>query len=103
MTGQNTTGYGIVAFSPNQDFNDVKKVCWDINSTDLGGGKWTNVIIIPASEYVLHPNLNSKPDREGEGPYRLDYTSHGYRTAIMARGTSMFRPMTCNLAIQFGA
>ena len=80
MTAQNTTGYGIIAFSPDQDFNDVKKVCWDINSTDLGGGKWTNVIIIPASEYVLHPNLNSKPNREGEGPYRLDYTSIGFNS-----------------------
>jgi hypothetical protein len=78
MTAQNTTGYGIVAFSPNQDFTDVKKVCWDVNATDMGGGKWTNVILIPASEYVRHPNLNPKPDREGEGPYRLDYVSNGF-------------------------
>lgn len=78
MTAQDTTGYGIIAFSPNQDFDGVRKVCWDINSTDLGGGKWTNVIVIPASEYIRHPNLNPKPNREGEGPYRLDYTSHGF-------------------------
>jgi hypothetical protein len=81
MTAQNTTGYGIIAFSPDQDFSDVRKVCWDINSTDLGGGKWTNVIVIPASEYPRHPNLNPKPNREGEGPYRLDYTSHGFNAS----------------------
>lgn len=78
MTAQNMTGYGIIAFTPKQDFNNVQKVCWDINSTDMGGGKWTNVLIIPVSEYVRHPNLNPKPNREGEGPYRLDYTTDGF-------------------------
>lgn len=78
MTSLNTEGYGIASFSPNQTFSNVEKVCWDINSTDLGGGKWTNMVIIPASEYTRHPNTSPKRIQEGEGPYRLDYTTFGF-------------------------
>jgi hypothetical protein len=51
MTGFDSTGYTVVAFSPNQSFSNVSKVCWDINATDLGGGKWTNMIIVPEALY----------------------------------------------------
>lgn len=51
MTGFDTTGYTVVSFSPNQSFTDVTKVCWDINATEEGGGKWTNMIIVPEALY----------------------------------------------------
>ena len=45
MTGMNTAGYNIVWFSPKVEFTDVRRVCWDQNLTELGGGKWTQVVI----------------------------------------------------------
>jgi hypothetical protein len=46
MTSVNTAGYNIVWFSPKQYFSDVRRVCWDQNLTDLGGGKWTTVVLV---------------------------------------------------------
>lgn len=51
MTGFDTTGYAVVSFSPNRTFTDVSKVCWDVNATEEGGGKWTNMIIVPEALY----------------------------------------------------
>lgn len=48
MTSVNTGGYNIVWFSPKQTFTNVRRVCWDQNLTDLGGGKWVQVALIPA-------------------------------------------------------
>ena len=76
MTSMNTTGYGILSFSPNRTFTNVGRVCWDINATDLGGGKWTNVILVPEAEYLRHPNTVAK--QAAEGPYRMDYTTPGF-------------------------
>jgi hypothetical protein len=50
MTGVNTAGYNIAWFSPRQWFNNVRRVCWDQNLTDLGGGKWTQVVLISEAE-----------------------------------------------------
>jgi len=46
MTSMVTTGYGHLDFSPRQNFNDVSKVCWDQNFTQVGR-KWTQVAVIP--------------------------------------------------------
>jgi hypothetical protein len=46
--------------------------------TDLGGGKWTNVIVVPEAEYLRHPNPNPTRVAEREGPYRMDYTTPGF-------------------------
>ena len=78
MVGLATSGYAITAFSPNQSFSNIQKVCWDVNTTDLGGGKWFNVVFVPEATYLAHPNLNPTAAAEGEGPYRLDYTSPGF-------------------------
>lgn len=51
MTAFDTTGYNVVSFSPNQTFTDVDHVCWKINATEEGGGKWTNMIIVPEALY----------------------------------------------------
>ena len=84
MTAMNTTGYGILSFSPNQTFNNVGQVCWDINATELGGGKWTNVILVPAAEYTRTPNNVAK--HPAEGPYRMDYTTPGFNAPGQGRG-----------------
>ena len=96
MSAMNTTGYGILSFSPNQTFNNVGQVCWDINATDLGGGKWTNVILVPAAEYTRHPNKVAK--HPAEGPYRMDYTTFGFNADNGPAVTSTSRPATCSAA-----
>lgn len=55
-------GYAIVSFSPDQAFSDFDRVCWDVNLTDLGPRKWTQVTIIPEQAFTAN-------DR------RLDYTA----------------------------
>jgi hypothetical protein len=68
MTSVQTGGYVILSFSPRQFFTDVSKVCWDINATELGGGKWTNIIVVdeatyrrnaPRMDYIGDPGLDS--------------------------------------------
>lgn len=79
MTAVNTVQYNIVSFSPDVTFTDVNKICWDINMTEEGGGKWTNVVLVPASEYTRHPNPAPWVGAHtGEGRYRLDYTTVGF-------------------------
>jgi hypothetical protein len=69
MTGFDTTGYAVVAFSPKQTFNNVTKVCWDINATDEGGGKWTQMLIVPEALYQqFAPRLDYvTADSNGDG------------------------------------
>jgi hypothetical protein len=54
MTSMFTTGYAHVDFAPNQSFSDVSRVCWDQNLTELGGRKWTQVVVVPESTYEEH-------------------------------------------------
>jgi hypothetical protein len=65
MTSMNTLGYSIVSFAPRQVFNNVSRVCWDQNLTDLGGRKWTMMLVVPESEYQSHGG-------------RLDYVVPGF-------------------------
>lgn len=51
MLAATSVGYGQVDFSPRQSFSNVKKICWDQNLTDMGGRKWTQVVVIPESTY----------------------------------------------------
>jgi hypothetical protein len=55
MTSVNTVGYNIAWFSPRQVFNNVTRVCWDQNSTNEGGGKWTQVVLVAMSDANAHP------------------------------------------------
>jgi hypothetical protein len=54
-------GYAIVSFSPEQSFSDFHRVCWDVNLTDLGPRKWTQVTLIPDDTFLANGS-------------RLDYT-----------------------------
>jgi hypothetical protein len=74
MIGNSLTGYAISGFTPKRFFTDIRSVCWDQNLTDLGGGKWMVLTIVPKAELESHPNLNPRRVEELEGPWRLDYT-----------------------------
>jgi hypothetical protein len=50
MTSVNTAGYNIAWFSPKQYFTNVRRVCWDQNLTDLGGGKFTQVVLVTKAD-----------------------------------------------------
>ena len=50
MTSVNTEGYVIAWFSPKQTFANVRRVCWDQNIQNLGGGKWTQVLFLTEAE-----------------------------------------------------
>jgi hypothetical protein len=65
MTAFDTSGYAIIAFSPNQVMQDVSRVCWDVNATEEGGGKWTNMIVVPEALYQQFAP-------------RLDYVTPGF-------------------------
>jgi hypothetical protein len=65
MTGFDTTGYAVMSFSPKQSFTNVHKVCWDLNATEEGGGKWTNLMIVAEADYQMHAP-------------RLDYVTNGF-------------------------
>jgi hypothetical protein len=49
MTSTVAVGYAHVDFSPRRAFNNVSRVCWDQNWTDVGGRKWTQVSVVPES------------------------------------------------------
>jgi hypothetical protein len=71
MTSVTTVGYAIIAFAPDETFTHVSRVCWDQNLTDLGGRKWTQVIIIPDAEYLANaPRLGyvNEDFRDPDGP-----------------------------------
>ncbi len=54
MTSMYTTGYAQVNFSPNETFTDINRVCWDQNQTEMGGRKWTQVVVVPESTYAAN-------------------------------------------------
>jgi hypothetical protein len=51
MIAANTEGYATLWISPKQVFTNVRRVCWDQNITDLGGGQWTIVNFLTPAEY----------------------------------------------------
>lgn len=78
MVANHTTGYAVVGFTPKQTFTDVSRVCFTLNLTDLGGGKWFTMQLVPLATIQEHPNTNPRRVQEGEGSYRLDYVSPGF-------------------------
>lgn len=56
-------GYSTIAFSPDQSFDTVTRVCWDVNQTDMGGRQWIVV--------VVHPDFEHGGMRDRNGEYQL--------------------------------
>lgn len=72
MTAFSSSGYSIISFTPDRVFTDISRVCWDVNSTDQGGGRWTNMVVVPEA---VHQQFVAA-DVDG-GP-RLDYVTPGF-------------------------
>lgn len=73
MTSTTLTAYGHIDFSPRQVFTNVQRVCWSMNRSELGGGKWAQVSIIPLGAF----NAN-------EGA--LDYVKPALENDVAAAG-----------------
>jgi hypothetical protein len=54
MTALDTGSIATLSFSPKQTFNNVTRVCWDQNMSNLGEGKWVNVFVVPAADVAAH-------------------------------------------------
>jgi hypothetical protein len=54
MTALDTGSIATLSFSPKQTFNNVTRVCWDQNMSNLGEGKWINVFVVPAADVAAH-------------------------------------------------
>jgi hypothetical protein len=63
MTSVDTVGYVAAWFSPKQIFHDVTQVCFDLNLTDMGGGKWPVVTFLTPAEYEGHTDLGYTTQR----------------------------------------
>ncbi len=62
MTSVDTGSVVVLGFSPNQVFSNISQVCWDVNATNLGEGKWINMVVVPESVFQANGR-------------RLDYSS----------------------------
>ena len=60
-------GYSLVWFSPNQTFTNVRRVCWDVNLTNLGNRQWWEVAIVPVGEPELFADVGAA-DLPEQGP-----------------------------------
>jgi hypothetical protein len=95
MTSMNTTGYAQVNFAPSEPLTDVRKVCWDQNMTDLGGRKWTQVVIVPEATYERNDNT-------------LAYVKPGLETDVAVKGVAltdgvfMFEMLKGSTAVYYG-
>ena len=73
MTSMDTPGYGQVDFTPDRTFDQVDKVCWSQNMTDMGPRKWVQVVVIPEAHFQAN----------GE---RLDYVAPWLQAGPGSRG-----------------
>ena len=44
-------GYSMVVLAPPRSFSGARRVCWDVNLTDLGDRQWPEVVILPEALY----------------------------------------------------
>ncbi len=68
-------GYSLIAFSPKRKFTNARRVCWDVNLTDLGLRKWTEVHLIPLSQWRKSSMAYVNPERQN-----TDETALGFPT-----------------------
>ena len=69
-------GYSVVWFSPNQTFTNVRRVCWDVNLTNLGNRQWWAVAIVPVGEPELFADVSSADlPNEGSGTMVVKFNS----------------------------
>ena len=69
-------GYSVVWFSPNRTFTNIRRVCWDVNLTNLGDRQWWEVAIVPVGEPELFADVEAAdlPD-QGPGTMTVKFNS----------------------------
>lgn len=67
MTTVDTGAVAILSFSPNQTFNNVRRICWDQNVNNLGEGKWVNVHVIPEAQFQANGRVFHYVNGQGFG------------------------------------
>ena len=93
MVGVNTTGYNIAWFSPSQYFTNVSRVCWDQNLTELGGGKWMQVVLAARADVERVQAQLGHLDLGFTGPgFQVDGgPTTGVHPTAASGGAKMFR------------
>jgi hypothetical protein len=78
MTTFNTNHYAQVDFAPKQVFDDVTRVCWNQNRTDLGSRHWTQLVVVPLETFEANNGrfdyVASRFSPEGPGKYGIHAT-----------------------------
>jgi hypothetical protein len=90
MTGMgDVDGYTILAFSPHQRFDGAKKVCWDVNPTNISERKWYGVAIISEAhyqatggrlDYVGDPGVDEFALNPGDGEFMFLFQDQNFRS-----------------------
>lgn len=60
-------GYSVTWFKPDVVFNDVERVCWDVNLTSMGNRQWFEVAVVPVGEPELFSDVDAA-DLPDKGP-----------------------------------
>jgi hypothetical protein len=73
----------VLSFSPKQTFDDVSRVCFDINTNDnIGSGKWINVWVVPLAsvaanggrfDFADEPDLDPEQGVAGPDDFHFKY------------------------------
>lgn len=112
MTGMNTEGYTIIAFSPKGTDGSARvfpananRICWDQNLTDLGGRKWTQLAVVSDDTFIANgrrlPYRN--PDfSDVAGETTLSIGADGFLFNNLRNSTEFFKGDTGTVLDEFG-
>jgi hypothetical protein len=95
MTSISAVAYAHIDFSPRRTFTDVSRVCWDQNWTDVGGRKWTQIVVVP--EAIFQANGG-----------RFQYVSRSLQSDVAVNGfpitgtTWMLEMLKASTRVQVG-
>jgi hypothetical protein len=95
MTSLAVVAYAHVDFSPRRTFTDVERVCWDQNWTEMGGRKWTQIVVVP--EAIFQANGG-----------RFEYVTKSLQDDVAANGlpitgtTWMLEMLKASTRVQVG-
>jgi hypothetical protein len=92
MTSFNTPAYAQVDVSPKQVFDDVTRVCWDQNRTDVGPRMWTQVVVVNTDTFNANNGrfdyVAARLSRTGPGAFGIHATDDTF-LAELADGGSL--------------
>lgn len=98
MTSMLTSGFGDVNFAPARTFTNITRVCWSQNLTDEGGGRWTNMVVVPEATYQANGAHLNYVDPENQDPASSDrgtpLTSGVFLLQILGGSTKVYAGRT---------